>query len=72
MDISHVTLVVFSVALGAFLTYGAIRQLQTGGTWGATGKGRIRRDEEPGYFWYIFVARIILGPVLMIGGIWSI
>lgn len=63
----------FAIAIGCMLVGilcigGAITQVWTGRTWGATGKGRVYRRDEPGYFWGMFVARIVLGPIAWIGG----
>ncbi|MCC7060781.1 MAG: hypothetical protein IT508_11175 [Burkholderiaceae bacterium] len=57
------------VFVGALCVIGAIDQVRTGETWGATGKGRVYRASEPGYFWYVFAARIVLGPIALAGGL---
>ncbi|MBS0577351.1 MAG: hypothetical protein JSS45_13175 [Proteobacteria bacterium] len=57
------------VLVGLLCIGGAIQQVRTGETWGATGKGRVYRDQEPGYFWGMFVARVVLGPIAAIGGL---
>ncbi len=57
------------ILAGALCIVGAVNQLRTGETWGATGRGRIYRASEPGYFWYLFVARSVLGTVALIGGV---
>lgn len=72
MDFSHDVLAIGSVGLGALLIYGAVAQVLSGETWGATGKGRVGRDEEPGYFWYLFAARVLLGPSLVALGLWTL
>ena len=72
MDFSHYALAFGSVVLGGLLIYGAVSQVLSGETWGATGKGRVLRDEEPAYFWYLFAARVLLGPSLVILGFWSL
>jgi hypothetical protein len=63
-----------AIAIGAALVgvlciWGAIAQWRSGETRGATGKGRVRRDEEPVYFWYMFAVRIVLGPIALILGL---
>ena len=63
----------FAVAVGAVLVgvlciHGAIAQVRSGETWGATGKGRVFRSEEPGYFWALFAVRIVLGPLALLLG----
>lgn len=64
------TAIAFGCAFaGALCIIGAISQVITGVTWGATGKGKVFRAEEPGYFWYMFSVRIILGPIAFIPGI---
>lgn len=57
------------VLAGALCIWGAIAQLRSGETWGATGKGRVCRAEEPRYFWYMFTVRIVLGPVAPLLGL---
>jgi hypothetical protein len=72
MGFAHFALGIGSVVLGGLLIYGAVSQVLSGETWGATGKGRVRRDEEPAYFWYLFAARVLLGPPLVALGLWSL
>lgn len=57
------------VFVGALCIWGAIDQVRTGETWGATGKGRVYRAGEPGYFWYMFAVRIVLGPISLVLGL---
>lgn len=57
-----IAIAVGCMLVGVLCIGGAIQQLRTGETWGATGKGRVVRDEEPGYFWWMFVMRIVFGP----------
>lgn len=66
-----------AVSLGCILVglaclIGAIAQLCTGETWGAAGKGRVSRAQEPGQFWTLFAMRSILGPIALAGGIWGL
>jgi hypothetical protein len=46
-----------------------VAQVRSGETWGGTGKGRVYRNEEPGYFWYMFVMRVALGSAALISGL---
>jgi hypothetical protein len=62
-------LAVGSIFVGALCVYGAIDQVRKGATWGATGRGWVRRDETPVYFWYVFLARALLGPAAIAFGI---
>ncbi len=57
------------ILVGVLCVAGAVNQLRTGETWGATGRGRICRASEPGYFWYLFAARAVLGTIALIGGV---
>ena len=57
---------------GALCIFGAINQVRTGETWGATGRGRVYRDKDAAYFWAIFAVRIVLGPIALIGGLWGL
>lgn len=56
------------IMVGALCLAGAVNQVRTGTTWGATGRGRIDRASEPAYFWYLFGARLALGAVAVAGG----
>ena len=69
MDSQNAALLIGCIFVGALCTYGAINQVRRGETWGATGKGRVRRAEEPVYFWYVFLVRMLLGPVLLVLGL---
>ena len=51
------------VFVGFVLLGGAIAQWRTGTTYGLAGKGRVRREEEPGYFRMLLVARLVLSAV---------
>ncbi|OPL19451.1 MAG: hypothetical protein AVO35_10560 [Candidatus Aegiribacteria sp. MLS_C] len=51
--------------IGLVLAVSAAVQLARGGTWGATGRGRVYRNASPAYFWYLFVARVILGVAMI-------
>jgi hypothetical protein len=59
------------VLLGVVLTASAIAQLRSGATLSGRGgpRGPIRRGERPGYFWFLFWVRIVLGPVAALGGL---
>ncbi len=57
------------VLVGALCLVGAINQVRTGETRGATGRGRIQRTDAPGYFWYLFVVRVVLGLAALVGGL---
>lgn len=52
--------------VGLLLATGSIIQLVKGETWGATGRGRVRRADSPAYFWYLFLARMILGTGMVV------
>lgn len=61
-----------AVRWGAFLVgvlclMAAYRQRQTGETRGLSGKGRVLRSEEPGYFRMLFAGRLILGIAAVAG-----
>ena len=58
-----------AVFVGALCFWGAVAQVRSGETWGGTGKGRVYRIEEPGYFWYMFVMRVALGSAALISGL---
>lgn len=58
-----------SIILGTILLYSAGAQLRTGSTYGLTGKGRVHRDEEPGYFSMLLVARVALGIATILLGL---
>ena len=49
------------IFVGIVLLGGAVAQLRSGTTYGLAGKGRVRRDEEPGYFLMLLVGRLVLG-----------
>jgi hypothetical protein len=57
--------------LGVVLTASAIAQLRSGTTLSARGgpSGPITRQQRPGYFWFLFWVRIVLGPVAALGGL---
>ncbi len=55
--------------VGALCVIGAINQMRTGETWGLAGGGRVFRSEQPGYFWFLFAARVVLGPIALIAGL---
>lgn len=47
--------------VGVVLLGGAVAQWRSGATYGLTGKGRVHRDDEPGYFLMLLVGRVVLG-----------
>jgi len=49
------------VLVGIFCLYGAWQQLRQGVTFGLAGNPRISREENPGWFLFLLVARCILG-----------
>lgn len=55
--------------VGVLCLAGAFQQWRTGETYGLSGKGRVYRSEEPGYFAMLFYARIILGGISVALGI---
>jgi|GEM_PF-2078721 len=57
------------ILAGLFCLAGAVRQMQTGETWGATGKGKVFRSEEPGYFIYMFCMRLLIGGISLAAGL---
>ena len=57
------------VFVGVVLLGGAIAQLRSGTTYGLAGKGRVRRDDEPGYFLMLLVGRIVLGIASFASGV---
>ncbi len=57
------------ILAGALCVIGAVNQLRTGETWGGTGRSRICRAREPGYFWYLFVVRAVLGTIALVAGL---
>lgn len=59
------------IFVGLVLIVSALRSLKTGVTLSGRGgpSGPIRRQERPGSFWYYFFARIILGPIAVVGGL---
>ncbi|MBE0590826.1 MAG: hypothetical protein IH616_00325 [Gemmatimonadales bacterium] len=59
--ISTVALRFGLIFVGIVLLGGAVAQLRSGTTYGLAGKGRVRRDEEPGYFLMLLVGRLVLG-----------
>lgn len=54
--------------VGALCIAGAFQQWRTGETYGLSGKGKVYRSEEPGYFAMLFYARIILGSISVVLG----
>jgi len=55
--------------VGLLLLGGAVAQVRTGSTYGLSGKGRVHRDEEPGYFLMLLVGRLLLGVACLGGAI---
>lgn len=72
MTSQQTALAIGSIFVGVLCAYGAVDQLRKGETWGATGKGRVKRAEEPVYFWYMFVVRAVLGPILAVLGVFAL
>lgn len=72
MTSQSVAIAVGAAFVGALCIWGAIAQWRSGETWGATGKSRVYRDEEPVYFWYMFAVRIVLGPIALILGLYAL
>lgn len=60
------------VFVGLILIVSALRSLKTGVTLSGRGgpSGPISRQERPWNFWYYFLARIILGPIAVAGGLY--
>ena len=56
---------------GVIVTVSAITQLRSGTTLSGRGgpSGPITRVDRPGYFWYLFGARAVLGPIAAIAGL---
>ena len=69
MALQDTAIAIGATLVGVLCIWGAIAQWRSGETWGATGKGRVYRDEEPTYFWYMFAVRIVLGPIALILGL---
>ena len=64
-----VAIAIGSAFVGTLCLWGAVVQLRTGETWGARGRpGRVYRDTDPGYFWFLFAVRAVLGAVALILG----
>lgn len=62
------------IFVGIILILGAINQQRTGITYGKEGKREggyhvVRRDEMPKYFWFLFSARLILGIISLLLGL---
>jgi hypothetical protein len=57
------------IFVGIVLLVGVVAQLRSGTTYGLAGKGRVRRDEEPGYFLMLLVGRLVLGVASLGGGL---
>jgi hypothetical protein len=55
--------------VGIVLLGGVVAQLRSGTTYGLAGKGRVRRDEEPGYFLMLLIGRILLGVASLAAGL---
>lgn len=72
MSYQQLALGIGSIFIGILCVLGGIGQVFKGETWGATGKSRVRRDDEPLYFWFLFVVRILLGPILAVLGLLSL
>lgn len=59
------------IIAGAALVWAAVRALGTGTTLAGRGGpgGPITREDRPGYFWFLFWVRIVLGPIAVVGGL---
>jgi len=57
------------IFVGIVLLAGVVAQLRSSTTYGLAGKGRVRRDEEPGYFLMLLVGRLVLGVASLGGGL---
>lgn len=68
-DLPAAALPVGLAVVGLLLLGGAVAQVRTGSTYGLAGKGRVRRDEEPGYFLMLLVGRLLLGVACLGGAI---
>jgi hypothetical protein len=55
--------------VSALCIIGAIKQVRAGKTWGVTGRRWIYRDKEPAYFCCMSAARMVLGPIALIGSL---
>jgi hypothetical protein len=60
-----------AVFVGLLLLFSAVNQMRTGVTKGLSGRGTITRSDNPLYFSFMFLGRIVLGPALLLGGIYS-
>jgi hypothetical protein len=58
-----------AIVVGIILLGAAVAQWRSGTTFGLTGKGRVNRNEEPGYFLMLLVGRIVLGVAALGAGI---
>lgn len=58
-----------AIVVGVILLIAAVAQWRSGTTFGLAGKGRVRRDEEPGYFLMLLAGRIVLGVASLAAGI---
>jgi hypothetical protein len=56
------------VLAGALCVWGAVSQVSRSETRGASGRRRLYRSQRPGYFWYLFAMRIVLGPIALVMG----
>lgn len=57
------------IVVGIVLLGGAVAQLRSGATYGLAGKGRVRREDEPGYFLMLLVGRLLLGVACLGSGL---
>jgi hypothetical protein len=58
------------VLVGIFLLYGAYDQARKGTTFGLAGNPRISRNEQPGWFVFLLVSRLVLGFISLGIGIY--
>jgi len=61
MSLQNKAVILGTAFLCLICLWGAGAQVVKGATWGGSGKGRVYRDQEPIYFWFLFVARVFLG-----------
>lgn len=59
------------VFVGVLLGWSALAQLRSGVTLSGRGgpSGPIRRDDRPGYFWFLFWVRALLAPMALAAGL---
>lgn len=62
------------IFVGVVLLWSAVAQLRSGTTRSGRGgpRGPIRRDDNPGVFWFLFVVRTMLGVIALVAGLASL